>query len=75
MWATDDYSIDIVDGVPVLTADGEPVHSVREDLDELTLALRTRDRVWTQQVLDRLTLEYPEATSALYRGLGLPGPS
>lgn len=67
MWAAGERALD---GVAVLTVTGDPMSTVREELDELTLALRTWDRVWTVQILDRLAVEYPEVTAVLYQGLG-----
>lgn len=49
----------------------DPPPTVREELDALTLAVRTEDSPWTKQILDRLNVQYPEVARALHRGLGL----
>ncbi|WP_163512683.1 hypothetical protein [Fodinicola acaciae] len=48
-----------------------PPPTVREELDALTLAVRSEDDRWTKQILDRLNVQYPEVVRAIHRGLGL----
>ena len=48
-----------------------PPPTVREELDALTLAVRSEDEQWTKQILDRLTVQYPEVVRAIARGLRL----
>lgn len=70
-WTSNEILVEINDDLVYVEVNGQPAPNVRDDMGELTQALRHHDHVATRQVLERFAQDYPEIADVMWRGLGL----